>query len=271
MLALASRGWHLPVTPPDTAQVTNENLLAPLSIQDCCLNPASEKWQTLQSDPQTWHRVWLPRGLGTHTTGTIQWAPRNLALISPKAPRNSAPISPKHTLHMEQGSQAGCSGGRQVLNGKHTPECFAGTGLQLTRGLFSQLLYMTFYHTWAICLEQSQFTLSTGVLYFNKWIFINCTSLRTVSVLLTMNGHINLPKQSSQPNPAKVTTVLSMSFGCVRKAGIRPRNRVLCACCLSPSLVEYSWSSASDLNGSWTNSLMFKISSSPTGLATNGT
>lgn len=76
-----------------------------------------------------------------------------------------------------------------------------------------------------------------------------------------MNGHINLPKQSAQPNPAKVTTALSMSFGCVRKAGIRLRNRVLCACCLSPSVVEYSWSCASDLNGSWTNSLMVKISS----------
>lgn len=202
----------------------------------------------------------LPRGLGTHTTGIIQWTPRNLA-----------PISPKHTLHIQQGSQTDWSGGRQVLNGKHTPECFAGTVLQITQELFSQLLYMTFYHTRAICLEQSQFTLSTGVLYFNKWIFITRTSLRTVSVLLTMNGHINLPKQSAQPNPAKVTTILSMSFGCVRKAGIRPRNRVLCASCLSPSLVEYSWSFASDLNGSWANSLMFKISSSPTGLSTNGT
>lgn len=99
----------------------------------------------------------LPRGLRTHTIGIIQWTSSNLG-----------PISPKHVLHIQQGNQIEFSGGSQVLNGKHMPKCFAGRGLQITEEPFNQLLYMTFYHTSAICLEQSQFTLSTGVLFFNK-------------------------------------------------------------------------------------------------------
>jgi len=55
-----------------------------------------------------------------------------------------------------------------------------------------------------------------------------------------------------------------MSHGCIRKAGITSGIRALYACCLSPSLVKNSWGFASDLNGSWTNSLTFKVSSSPT-------
>lgn len=136
-----------------------------MSMQDCYWSPPTKckvtgtlgvsPYKMLIRPGVVFGHDWLPGGLRTHTTGRIEWTPSNLG-----------PISPKHVLHIEQGSQIDFSGGSQVLNGKHMPKCFAGRGLQITEEPFNQSFYMTFYHTSAICLEQSQFTLSTGVLLF---------------------------------------------------------------------------------------------------------
>lgn len=103
--SLPSLSWHLiSHLFPDTTLVTNYNLLAPLSTQDCYLN-SSIKWQTPAFTPtKRWRDPVLCLSTTdfperTHTSGTEQ------------SPHNSGLISPRHVLQIPQGSKIDFGGG----------------------------------------------------------------------------------------------------------------------------------------------------------------